>query len=83
MADIPEASHRMLRRYEAAPYVENRWGYPLSPKTLAKFAVIGGGPSFRKAGRFPLYDPTDLDDWVRGRLTRKVTSTSELAEALK
>jgi hypothetical protein len=70
---------RMLRRYEAAPYVENRWGYPLSPKTLAKFAVIGGGPHFRKAGRIPLYHPSDLDDWVRGKLTPRVGSTSELS----
>ena len=38
---------RLLRRVEAAQYVHDKWGYPCSPKTLAKYAVIGGGPPFR------------------------------------
>jgi len=70
---------RMLRRSEAAKHV-NEKGVPLSPKTLAKLAVVGGGPPFRKAGRIPLYDPTDLDAWVCSKLSRLVASTSELAE---
>ncbi len=35
---------RLLRRAEAAEYVHDKWGYPCSPRTLAKYAVIGGGP---------------------------------------
>jgi hypothetical protein len=69
---------RLLRRAEAARYVTESWGYPLSPKTLAKLAVVGGGPKFRKASRFPLYETADLDDWVRSKLSRPVTSTSAL-----
>jgi hypothetical protein len=72
---------RLLRRVEAARYIEERWRYPCSPLTLAKLAVIGGGPPFRKAGRYPLYDPPHLDDWVRSKLSRVVKSTSELREA--
>ena len=72
---------RLLRRVEAARYIEDRWGYPCSPLTLAKLAVIGGGPPFRKAGRYPLYDPPHLDEWVRSKLSRVVKSTSELREA--
>jgi len=72
--------HRMLRRLEAAKHVTETSGMPLSPKTLAKYAVVGGGPPFRKVGRIPLYDPTDLDAWVCSRLSRLVASTSELAE---
>ena len=45
---IPSASLRI----EAALHVHDKWGYPCSPKTLAKYAVIGGGPRFRKAGQF-------------------------------
>jgi hypothetical protein len=71
---------RMLRRLEAARHVTETSGVPLSPKTLAKYAVVGGGPPFRKAGRIPLYDPTDLDTWVCSKLSRLVASTSELAE---
>jgi hypothetical protein len=72
---------RLLRRWEAARHVVDTWGIPLSPKTLAKLAVIGGGPKFRRAGRIPLYDPSQLDDWARARLSPPVSSTSELASS--
>ena len=48
------------------------------PRTLAKCAVTGGGPPYRKAGRYPLYHPDDLDGWVGGKLSDPVTSTSAL-----
>jgi hypothetical protein len=69
---------RLLRRAEAATHIHHKWGYPCSPKTLAKYAVVGGGPPFRKAGRYPLYHPGDLDRWVSGKLSVPVTSTSAL-----
>ena len=74
---------RMLRRTEAADYVQERWGYPLSPRTLAKLACVGGGPTFRRASRFPLYEVKDLDTWVRTKLTRPVRSTSEYPGAAR
>ncbi len=74
---------RLLRRVEAAKHIHDTWGYPCSPKTLAKYAVIGGGPRFRKAGRFPLYHPDDLDDWVNGKLSGLTTSTSALAREVR
>jgi len=74
---------RLLRRAEAAQYVLDKWGYPCSPRTLAKYAVIGGGPPFRKAGRYPLYHPDDLDVWVDGKLSDLVTSTSALASNVR
>jgi hypothetical protein len=72
---------RPLRRSEAATYIRDRWGYPCSRATLAKLAVVGSGPVFRRAGRFPIYDPLELDKWVRARVSRPVRSTAELAEA--
>jgi hypothetical protein len=72
--------HRFLRRPEAAKHVREKWGVPCADKTLAKLAVVGGGPPFREAGRVPLYDPPDLDAWVRSKLSRLVSSTSELAD---
>jgi hypothetical protein len=48
------------------------------PRTLAKCAVTGGGPPYRKAGRYPLYHPDDLDGWLGGKLSDPVTSTSAL-----
>ena len=74
---------RLLRRAEAAQYVRDKWGYPCSPRTLAKYAVIGGGPSFRKAGRYPLYHPDDLDGWVSDKLSDLVASTSALANTVR
>jgi hypothetical protein len=69
---------RLLRRKQAATYVEKTWGIPLSNQTLAKLAVIGGGPEYRKWGRFPLYDVVDLDRWVETRLGPKQFTTSDL-----
>ncbi len=68
-----------LRRAIAAQYVRDKWGLPCSPKWLAKLAVVGGGPIFRKAGRFPLYTPNDLDEWAKARISNPVHSTAELA----
>jgi hypothetical protein len=70
---------RMLRRVEAAQYVRDTWGMPLSRQTLAKLATIGGGPPFRRVGRFPLYEVADLNAWALSRLGPKQRSTSDRA----
>ena len=49
-----------------------------SPATLAKLAVVGGGPEFRKAGRTPLYPQDGLDTYAQSRMSRRVRSTTEL-----
>jgi len=56
---------RYRRRAEAARYIRETWGLPCSSSWLAKLAVVGGGPIFRKAGRFPIYTDADLDQTVR------------------
>lgn len=67
---------RYLRRAEAARYVRSTWGMPCSPTWLAKLAVVGGGPVYRKAGRFPLYMLSDLDAWAESRIGQPRRSTS-------
>jgi hypothetical protein len=57
-----------LRRLPAAKYVEDTYGIPCSPKTLAKYACVGGGPPFRLAGRFPLYPVSGLDGWAQSKM---------------
>jgi hypothetical protein len=69
-------ANRYFRRSAAAHYVRETWGMPCSAKWLAKLAVIGGGPIYRKAGRFPLYTKDDLDHWVGTRLGAPRRSTS-------
>jgi hypothetical protein len=77
----PLGSRPRLRRSEASRYLEEAHGVKRSPKTLAKDAVVGGGPPFRKDGNTPLYAPSDLDAWVEGRLSKLVHSTAELRPA--
>ncbi len=79
MNDTIASPSRPLRRDEAAAYITDTHGLPCSPKTLAKYASVGGGPAFRKGGRIPLYDRTDLDAWALAKMSPKVRSTSELA----
>jgi hypothetical protein len=70
---------KYLRRTAASEYLAATWGVCRSPNTLAKLAVIGGGPVFRRAGRVPLYSTDSLDSWVTSILSAPMRSTSEVA----
>ena len=69
--DVTAIPARLLRRREAARYVTETWGIPLSWRTLAKLAVTGDGPDYCKVGRYPLYSPADLDSWAASKLQSK------------
>jgi hypothetical protein len=70
---------RLLRRTEAAQYVQETYGIPCSPKTLAKLACVSSdGPPFRMAGRTPLYPIPTLDAWAQSKIGPLVRSTSEV-----
>jgi hypothetical protein len=75
---FPAGGRRYLSRTEAAQYIRTRYGFPCSRQWLAKLAVLGGGPIFRKAGRSPIYSPTDLDDWAMARIGEPQRSTSDV-----
>ena len=72
------APEHLLSRAEASVYLQQFWKMPHSVGTLAKLAVVGGGPEFRKAGRVPLYPQDGLDTYARSKLTRRVRTTTEL-----
>ena len=72
---------RNYRRAEASAYLKANYGLSYTPATLAKFAVIGGGPAYHAASRFPLYPEASLDAWARRKLGPLVRSTSEAAAA--
>jgi hypothetical protein len=65
-----------MRRADAARYIRETHGVPCAPTTLAKYAVLGGGPVFRRVGRIPIYSRDDLDTWARSRISEPVNSTS-------
>ncbi len=63
-----------LETQSAAHYLQ------LSPRTLEKYRVIGGGPRFRKHGRKVVYAILDLASWSEAR-TRISTSDPGQAAA--
>ncbi len=67
-----------LRRNQAAEHLQKQYG-AYTADTLAKLACVGGGPKFKKIGPYPLYTTEDLDEWAEARMSRVVSSTSELS----
>jgi hypothetical protein len=57
----PPVPVRYLTNDEAANFLR------LSPRTLEKSRVIGGGPRFHKFGRRVLYALGDLESWAARR----------------
>jgi hypothetical protein len=53
-------------------------GFPVAPTTLATMASRGGGPPYQKFGRYPIYTFGEGLRWAQSRLSRVVTTTSEL-----
>jgi hypothetical protein len=74
----PHLRKPRLRRAEASEYLLQVHGLPVAVSTLAKYATIGGGPEFQKAGITPLYPTEVLDAWASVRLGKLVRSTSEV-----
>lgn len=70
---IQAQPQRYLTNDEAASYLR------LSPRTLEKQRVIGGGPKFRKFGRRVMYAVSDLDAWA-DQHRYEMTSDPEYAE---
>jgi hypothetical protein len=67
-----------MRRATASTYLLEVHGISRKPQTLAKLAVVGGGPPFRKAGeRCTLYDRAALDEWAIALLGPQITKASE------
>lgn len=48
----------------------------MSPRTLEKYRVTGGGPRFRRFGRRIVYSIEDLDRWADEQPTLRSTSDS-------
>jgi hypothetical protein len=74
---------KLLRRKTASDYLLNVHGISRAPATLAKLAVIGGGPTFQRDGRFPLYSPQNLDAYAASVLSAPMRSTSDIERTPK
>jgi len=73
MKTLPTRAY--LTRSEAAEYLQGR-GLKVASATLAKLAVNGGGPPFRKFMSRAVYEPDDLDVWAKTKLSVKQRSTA-------
>lgn len=73
-------SNDLLTRRQTAQHL-SELGFAIQPATLARKAVVGGGPTFRKFGRTPLYKWSDVLAWAEARLSPPVHSTSEIAKS--
>jgi hypothetical protein len=75
-------SPQFMRRKQAGEYLLAKYGFG-AEKTLAKLAVIGGGPEYQIAGRIPLYVPEDLDKWALAKISGPIRCTSEARSSHK
>ena len=70
-----EIRKEYLTHGQAAEYCIKQ-GLPVSPKTLAKYACVGGGPKFHKFGKMRvIYKIEDLDEWIERWLSKTFSST--------
>jgi hypothetical protein len=76
---MPMSNQKLLRRKDASKYLEQTWGVIRAASTLAKYAVVGGGPAFQLLGRVPYYSIDTLDKWVLSELSAPMRSTSDTA----
>ena len=75
---LPSALRKpRLRRWEAAEYLKLAHGIEVAPATLAKWASVGGGPSYQRVNRTPVYPTTELDRWANEKLGAPINSTSQ------
>jgi hypothetical protein len=71
---------RLRSTQEAADYLQGR-GHPgASAYRLKQLRSNGGGPAFRKVGRFVRYEEAALDEWAEARLGPPRLSTSYTKE---
>jgi hypothetical protein len=64
---LPANPDTLITRRDVPLYV------PIASQTLAKLAVVGGGPPYMRVGRTAAYRSGDLKIWLEGR-TRRSTS---------
>lgn len=68
---------RRYRRKDASAYLLERHGISRTKATLAKLAVIGGGPIMVYDGAIPLYPEDGLDAYAAAVISPPVRSSSE------
>ena len=68
--------NRYRTREEAAQYLTDQLGLPVSKGTLQKWATTGGGPAYRRFGKRTVYTVEDLNEWADRKLSAPRMSSS-------
>lgn len=78
---VPQAGgiQRRFHGSKAAAEFLDEHGYPISSATLDTMVSRGGGPPYRKWGKYRLYEESDLLEWAEARAGEKISSSSEVA----
>ncbi|ESW78133.1 helix-turn-helix domain-containing protein [Mesorhizobium sp. M1307] len=67
---MDDENERAARAKKGSPFLNTAQAafyIGLSQRTLEKMRLKGGGPQFRKHGRYVRYHIDELDDWSKGR----------------
>ncbi|MCR4265846.1 AlpA family transcriptional regulator [Nitratireductor sp. ZSWI3] len=67
---MDDENERAARAKKGSPFLNTAQAafyIGLSQRTLEKMRVTGGGPKYRKHGRYVRYHIDELDDWSKGR----------------
>lgn len=67
---------KLISRVEAARMLTDA-GFPISPATLAKQAVTGGGPPYRIWNRRAVYETDCLINWANQQLGPELANTAQ------
>lgn len=67
---------KLVSRVEAARLLTEA-GFPISPATLAKKAVTGGGPPYRVWNRRAMYEAPRLMAWANDQLGPELLNTAQ------
>lgn len=75
-SSVTDDPNRLLRREQLAEALTAR-GYRITAATLKSMATRGGGPPFRKFGKWVSYEWGPSLKWAESRLSPPRHSTSE------
>jgi hypothetical protein len=76
MTDQTQPIERRFTRKETSAFLATL-GYTVSTATLDKYATVGGGPTYEKFGRKPLYTESGILAWVASKTSAPQRHTSE------
>ncbi len=73
---MDDENDRATRAKKGSPFLttdQAAYFIGLSRRTLEKMRVHGGGPEYRKHGRYVRYHIDDIDAWSKARMKRNTS----------